>query len=264
MFKQYVVNTFTDQLFSGNPAAVCMVDRWPKDDLLLKIARENALSHTAFVLPLQGDKYEMRWFTPKTEIDLCGHATLAAAFVVTRFLQPHISSMEFLTKSGPLIVSREGDLLTMNFPAYQLKQLEVTEDVVDALGARPSELWRARDLMCIFDDPETVRSLNPDLDKLLKLKGALMQVTAPGDGSFDCISRTFAPKMNLPEDPVCGSGHCHIIPYWAMKTGKTEFTAYQASPRGGTLYCCLVGERVILAGHARLYSISELTLEDNL
>lgn len=262
MFKQYVVDTFTDELFTGNPAAVCMVDHWPGDELLKKIARENALSHTAFVLPLAADRYEMRWFTPKMEIDLCGHATLAAAYVITRFLAPQSRSLEFLTKSGPLTVTCEGKLLAMDFPAYQLKKLEVTDEVADALGARPAELWRARDLLCIFDDPEIVRSLNPDQDKLRKLKGALMQVTAPGDNGFDCVSRTFAPKMDLPEDPVCGSGHCHIIPYWAAKTGKTEFVACQASPRGGTLHCRLEGERVILAGQARLYSISELFPED--
>jgi len=262
MFKQYVVDTFTDELFTGNPAAVCMVNCWPEDALLRKIARENALSHTAFVLPLEADKYEMRWFTPKTEIDLCGHATLAAAYVISHFVFPQTSSIEFLTKSGPLIVTRQGELLAIDFPAYQLKRLEVTDELADALGARPMEVWRARDLLCVFDDPEIVRSLNPDQDKLRKLKGALMQVTAPGKDGFDCVSRTFAPKMDLPEDPVCGSGHCHIIPYWAAKTGKTEFVARQASPRGGTLYCRLDGERVILAGQARLYSTSELFPED--
>ena len=264
MLKQYVVNTFTNTLFSGNPAAVCVVDRFPEDELMRKIARENALSHTAFVLPLSADRYEMRWFTPKMEIDLCGHATLATAYVVTRFLAPEVPQVEFLTKSGSLLVKKEGNLLAMDFPAYQLKPLEVTDELTDALGARPAELWRARDLLCIFEDADTVRSLTPDQEKLKKLKGALMQVTAPGDQGFDCVSRTFAPKMDLPEDPVCGSGHCHIIPYWATKTGKTDFTAYQASPRGGTLYCRLEGDRVILAGESRLYSVSELFPEETL
>ena len=132
---------------------------------------------------------------------------------------------------------------------------------MDALGARPTEVWRARDLVCIFDDPEVVVNMIPDQEKLLKVKGALMQVTAPGKDGFDCISRTFAPKMNLPEDPVCGSGHCHIIPYWAKKWNRTEFVARQASPRGGTLYCRLDGDRVILAGKAVLYSVCDLVLE---
>lgn len=263
MLKQYVVDTFTDQVFSGNPAAVCLLDRWPWEELMLRIARENALSHTAFVLPLEQGLYEMRWFTPKMEIDLCGHATLAAAHVITTFVEPQADSVCFRTKGGLLEVKKAGSLLEMDFPAYTLKPLEVTGEITDALGARPREVWRARDLLCVFDDPETVRALNPDQDKLRKLKGALMQVTAPGDGSFDCVSRTFGPKMDLPEDPVCGSGHCHIIPYWAARTGKAELTACQASPRGGTLYCRMAGDRVILGGQARLYSICQLMLEDN-
>ena len=261
MLKQYVVNTFTDQVFTGNPAAVCILDHWPEDAFLLRLARENALSHTAFVLPQEKTQYEMRWFTPRTEIDLCGHATLAAAYVLTKFFAPDVSELHFQTKGGLLTARKQGERLELDFPAYQLKQLEVTEDIVDALGARPTEVWRARDLVCIFDDPEVVVNMIPDQEKLLKVKGALMQVTAPGKDGFDCISRTFAPKMNLPEDPVCGSGHCHIIPYWAKKWNRTEFVARQASPRGGTLYCRLDGDRVILAGKAVLYSVSDLVLE---
>ena len=138
----------------------------------------------------------------------------------------------------------------------------MTDQITEALGARPSEVWRARDLLCVFEDPETVIRLEPDQEKLKELKGALMQVTAPGSGEFDCVSRSFAPKMGVPEDPVCGSGHCHIIPYWAARTGRREFTARQASPRGGTLYCRLEGDRVILAGRAALYARCELMLED--
>ena len=168
----------------------------------------------------------------------------------------------FQTLSGLLTVRAEGELLSMDFPAYQLKRLEVTEEITQALGARPSEVWRARDLLCVFDRAEDVLALKPDMDKLLKVKGALMQVTAPGMEGYDCVSRSFAPKMGVPEDPVCGSGHCHIIPYWAQKLGKTRFVARQASPRGGTLYCRMEGDRVILAGRAVLYARSELMLED--
>lgn len=263
MFTQYVVDTFADRLFEGNPAAVCLVDRWPEDTRMLQIARENALTHTAFLLRIEEGQYEMRWFTPKMEVDLVGHATLAAGYVVTRFLEPDSDTILFQTKGGTLTVKKAGDLLEMDFPAYTLKQLEVTDEITDALGARPTEVWRARDLLCIFDDPNVVRNMTPDLEKLLKVKGALMQVTAPGDGGFDCVSRTFGPKMNMPEDPVCGSGHCHIIPYWAARTGKTELIARQASPRGGTLYCRLDGDRVILAGRAHLYSVSQLIMEEN-
>lgn len=261
MWKLYVVNTFTDHVFSGNPAAVCILDHWPQDSLLLKITRENALSHTAFVVPQDQTTYELRWFTPSTEIDLCGHATLAAAYVLNRFHSPQVNYFSFLTKSGILTVTQEESLFVMDLPAYKLKALEVTEELTQALGERPREVWRARDLVCIFDRAEQVEQLNPDLNKLLQLKGALVQVTAPGSGDFDCVSRTFAPKMGLPEDPVCGSGHCHIIPYWANKWNKTEFTARQASPRGGTLYCRLRGDRVLLGGHAALYSVCELVME---
>ena len=217
MFTQYVVDTFAPRRFEGNPAAVCVVNAFPSDDLMLRMARENALTHTAFIRLCLPGLYEMRWFTPKMEVDLVGHATLAAGFVVTRFLEPYSSSVRFMTKGGLLTVRRSGELLEMDFPAYTLKQLEVTDEITDALGVRPLEVWRARDLVCIFDDPRIIRDMNPDQEKLRRLKGALMQVTAPGDGPYDCVSRTFGPKMDMPEDPVCGSGHCHIIPYWAAK-----------------------------------------------
>lgn len=263
MFTQYVVDTFAPRRFEGNPAAVCVVDQFPSDALMLRMSRENALTHTAFLCPLDPGLYDMRWFTPKMEVDLVGHATLAAGFVVTRFLEPDCKVVHFQTKGGLLTVRRNGELLEMDFPAYPLKQLEVTDEIADALGVRPLEVWRARDLLCIFDDPRIIRDMRPDQEKLRHLKGALMQVTAPGDGPYDCVSRTFGPKMDMPEDPVCGSGHCHIIPYWAAKTGKTELVAQQASPRGGVLHCRLEGKQVILAGHAHLYSISQLIVEED-
>ncbi len=260
--RQYVVDAFADRVFEGNPAAVCVLERWPDEALMMSITRENNLSETAFAVP-EGEGYRLRWFTPGGEIDLCGHATLAAAYVIDQFVQPGVQSIRFQTLSGLLTVTRRGELYEMDFPAYTLKQLEVTDAITEALGARPREVWRARDLLCVFDDPETVMNLKPDLDKVRALKGALMQVTAPGTGTeFDCISRSFAPKMEVPEDPVCGSGHCHIIPYWAGRLGKTDLVARQASPRGGTLYCRMEGDRVALAGRAALYARSELMLEE--
>ena len=187
---------------------------------------------------------------------------MAAAYAICRFAEPESEKLLFQTLSGPLTVRRRGKLFELDFPAYSLKQLEVTDQITDALGARPREVWRARDLVCVFDDPRTVMELKPELDKVKALKGALMQVTAPGTGTeYDCVSRTFAPKMGLPEDPVCGSGHCHIVPYWAERLGKRTLTARQASPRGGTLYCRLEGDRVLLAGRAALFSTAELILE---
>ena len=258
---QYVVDAFASRMFEGNPAAVIVAKHWPEKKLMFQIASENCLPETAFVVP-EGDGWRLRWFAPgDEEVDLCGHATLAAAFVIDRFVRPEGDRICFQTMSGELTVERRGELYEMDFPAYTLKPLEVTDQIADALGVRPREVWRARDLLCVFDRAEDVVNLKPDMEKLMGLKGALMQVTAPGSGEFDCVSRSFAPKMGVPEDPVCGSGHCHIIPYWAAKTGKTEFVARQASPRGGTLYCRLEGGRVKLAGQAVLYAKSELMLE---
>ena len=262
--RQYVVDAFADRVFEGNPAAVCLPDRWPEEARMEAIARENSLPMTAFAVP-EGDGYRLRWFAPGGEADLCGHATLAAACVIDRFVRPGGGDIRFQTRGGLLTVSRRGELYEMDFPAYTLKPLEVTDEIADALGARPREVWRARDLVCVFDDPEIIRNMKPDLDQVRALKGALLHVTAPGAGTgFDCVSRTFAPKMEVPEDPVCGSGHCHLVPYWAGRLGKTELVARQASPRGGTLYCRLEGERVFLAGRAAVYARSELMLEDRI
>lgn len=258
--RQYVVDAFADNIFEGNPAAVCILNHWPEDELLMSITRENNLPETAFAVP-EGDGYRLRWFSPSQEVNLCGHATLATAYVLTEFVTPGVEQLKFYTLGGALNVQKKGELIEMDFPAYTLKRLEVTDEIADALGVRPVEVWRARDLMCVLETEEEVIRLAPDMEKLKKLKGALMQVTAKGS-SFDCVSRTFGPKMNNPEDPVCGSGHCHIIPYWANKLGKTELTARQASPRGGTLYCRLEGDRVFMAGKACLYSINELMLGD--
>lgn len=259
--KQYVVEAFADRIFEGNPAAVIVTERWPREELMFQIASENALPETAFAVP-EGDGWRLRWFAPgDEEVDLCGHATLAAAYVIDRFVRPGGGAIRFETLSGTLTVERRGELYEMDFPAYTLKPLEVTDQIADALGTRPKEVWRARDLLCVFDRAEDIVSMKPDMEKLKGLKGALMQVTAPGSGEFDCVSRTFGPKCAILEDPVCGSGHCHIIPYWAAQTGKTEFVARQASPRGGTLYCRLEGDRVKLAGKAVLYARSELMLE---
>ena len=259
--KQYVVDAFADHVFEGNPAAICFPEVWPSVEQMMNITRENNLSHTSFVVR-EGTDWRMRWFTAAGEINLCGHATLAAAYAIGRFVEPGAEEIHFQTLGGPLTVRREGELLSMDFPAYTLQPLEVTQDIVEALGARPREVWRARDLLCVFDDPQTVIQMKPDLDKVKALQGALMQVTAPGTGTeFDCISRTFGPKMAVPEDPVCGSGHCHIVPYWVQQLEKTELVARQASPRGGTLYCRLEGDRVILAGRAALYSVADLMVE---
>lgn len=254
--KQYVVDAFTDKVFAGNPAAVCVMDKWLDDELMMKITVENNLSETAFCVK-ENDRYHLRWFTPGGEIDLCGHATLATAYVILRFVEPKLSEVHFDTLSGELIVARKGDLLEMVFPAYDLKPVPVTDEMTEVIGTRPTAAFMGRDLLCVLDDEAAVRSCTPDMAKVIKLDGLLLHVTAKG-ANYDCVSRSFAPKCGVPEDPVCGSGHCHIIPYWAKALGKNELVAYQASKRGGVLYTKLDGGRVILAGKAALFSEAEI------
>lgn len=254
--KQYIVDAFTDKVFHGNQAAICIMDHWIPQDLMINITKENNFSETAFAVR-EGKKYHLRWFTPGGEIDLCGHATLACAYVLFRFYIPDENMVTFSTLSGDLIVSKNNDLLEMEFPAYPLEKVPVTEDIVDALGAVPTEAYMGRDLLCVFDDEETVRSIEPNMEKLLNLDGLLLHVTASGKNT-DSVSRSFGPKLNIIEDPVCGSGHCHIVPYWAKKLGKENLVAYQASKRGGTLYCRMAGNKVFLAGKAALFSECEL------
>lgn len=255
--KQYIMDAFTDKVFAGNPAAVCVMDKWLADRTMQNIAMENNLSETAFAVK-EGGAYHLRWFTPGGEIDLCGHATLATAFVVMNFVEPDLQEVRFDTLSGELTVRRKGELYEMDFPAYSLKQIPVTDAMVDAIGARPLEAWLGRDLLCVMERAEQVRQANPDQQKVCGLDGLLLNLTATGEGAYDCVSRTFAPKCGVAEDPVCGSGHCHIVPYWSRRLGKTAITAYQASRRGGTLYCAFLGERVKLAGKAVLFAEAEI------
>lgn len=257
--KQYVVDAFTDKVFAGNPAAVCVMDTWLPDEHLMKITRENNLSETAFAVK-EGDSYRLRWFTPGGEIDLCGHATLATAYVITRFVEPDRKQVAFETLSGTLTVAKKGDLFEMDFPAYNLKPVPVTQAMIDAIGAEPREAYMGRDLLCVMDSEDTVRNMKPEQSKVLALDGLLLHVTARGS-EFDCVSRSFAPKCSVPEDPVCGSGHCHIVPYWVRTLGKPTLVAYQASPRGGTLYCTQTGDRIKMSGKAALYSEAEINIE---
>lgn len=254
--KQYTVDAFTSRVFSGNPAAVCVMEGYPPDEVLLDIARENNLSETAFAVR-EGGGYRLRWFTPGGEIDLCGHATLATAFVLLNFYEPGTERVVFSTMSGELTVTRRGGLYEMDFPSYELRRVPVTEEMAAAFGASPAEAYMGRDLLCVFDDERTVREMEPDMDRLRDLPGLLQHVTARGAGT-DCVSRSFAPKLSVQEDPVCGSGHCHIVPYWAARLGRTDITAYQASRRGGTLYCRDCGRRITIAGEAVLFAESEL------
>jgi PhzF family phenazine biosynthesis protein len=254
--KQYVVDAFTDKVFAGNPAAVCVMDKWLPEDLMMSITRENNLSETAFAVK-NGDTYRLRWFTPGGEIDLCGHATLGTAYVIMNYFEPDLQQLSFDTMSGELTVLRRGELYEMDFPAYELKPVEVTAEMTAALGVKPLEAYMGRDLLCVLESEEQVRELTPDMEKIKQLDGLLQHVTAAGK-DFDCVSRSFAPKLNIVEDPVCGSGHCHVVPYWVDKLGKSDILAYQASRRGGTLYCRKEGDRIKMSGKVVAYSAAEL------
>ena len=257
--RQYIADAFTDRVFSGNPAAVCVLEKWITDDLMMNIALENNLSETAFAVKTGDGRYHLRWFTPGGEIDLCGHATLGTAYVIMNFYDQGSEEIRFDTLSGELIVRRKKDLYEMDFPSYELTEIEVTDEISEVTGHKPSKAFIGRDLLCIFDDEDIIRKMDPDFEKMKRLDGLLLHVTAPGR-QYDCVSRSFAPKLNIPEDPVCGSGHCHIVPYWAKALGKNELIAYQASRRGGTLYCTINGNRVTLAGKACLFACSEINI----
>ncbi|MDU4960080.1 MAG: PhzF family phenazine biosynthesis protein [Sporomusaceae bacterium] len=257
--KYYVVDAFAEKIFEGNPAGVCVLENWLSDELMQKIAMENNLSETAFTVK-ENNSYRLRWFTPGGEIDLCGHATLATAFVLENFAEPASMEFTFETLSGKLSVIRKGDLYEMDFPAYQLSLVPVTAKMAEAIGVRPVEAWMGRDLVCVLENENQVFTAQPDQVKLKELDGLLLQLTARGT-EYDCVTRTFGPKLGVEEDPVCGSGHCHVIPLWAKKLEKNTLVARQASRRGGTLYCQDCGERVKISGKAVLYATAELHIK---
>ena len=260
--KQFIVDAFTDQVFAGNQAAICILDEWQTDEIMLNIARENNFSETAFAVKEDTDIYRLRWFTPEAEIDLCGHATLAAGYIILEHYNINISAVTFKTLSGDLTVKQKGDLYEMDFPAYSFKHVEVTDTMEEALGVRPIDAVLSRDLLMILDSEEEVKNLKPNLDKLGQLDGLIQAVTARGS-EYDCVSRVFAPKIGIIEDPVTGSTHCLIVPYWAEKLGKNKLKAFQASKRTGVLYCELIGGRIKISGKAALYSISEILPKTN-
>ena len=255
----YQLDAFANRLFGGNPAAVVLLDAWLPDSVLAAIAAENNLAETAFVIP-RPDVSPLRWFTPAVEVDLCGHATLAAADVVFRYRFPSLNRITFGTKSGELIVTREGALLKMDFPARPGKPIMVTDALVAALGAQPREAYMARDLLAVFDAESDVRSLRPDFARVAALDAFAVIASAPGD-TVDFVSRFFAPGAGIPEDPVTGSSHCTLTPYWAARLAKNTLTAKQLSPRGGDLLCELRGDRVVIAGHVVEYLRGEIETE---
>jgi len=257
----YHIDAFASAAFRGNPAAVCPLSAWLPDATLQNIAAENNLSETAFIVP-RGDDYDLRWFTPTIEVDLCGHATLAAACVLFIERGSNADSIRFHSRSGVLTVSREGDgVLTLNFPARPAVLALAPEALVRGLGARPVEVLKARDYLAVFAREAEVQALTPDFAALKTLDCLGIIATAPGN-DCDFVSRFFAPGAGIDEDPATGSSHCTLIPYWARQLGKTKLFARQVSRRGGELSCELVGERVRIGGKAVLYLRGEIEIED--
>ncbi len=255
----YQVDAFASELFSGNPAAICLLDRWPEDKALKAIAEENNLSETAFLVGNEGS-FELRWFTPVIEVSLCGHATLAGAFVIFNLLNHPRESVLFHTKSGVLSVKRNEDLLEMDFPSQPPVTQEAPQDLEKALGLRPLEvLGTPKMLMAVLKDQDAVQNLVPDFNVLAHMPQRGTIVTASGKDA-DFVSRFFAPHLGIPEDPVTGSAHCLLTPFWAERLRKRQLSAKQLSKRGGELFCEDRGERVTIGGRAVLYLEGTITI----
>lgn len=250
---QYIADAFADRLFSGNQVAVCLPDEDIDDRVMQQIAVENNFSETSFAVKID-DGYSLRWFAPGGELDLCGHATLGTAFVILNEIEKESETVRFHTKSGLLTVMRKGECLVMNFPQSAYRPVEVTEAMELAIGIRPIEAFLGRDLMMVLDRENDVREISPNLELLVNLPGLIQAVTAKGD-IYDCASRVFCPKIAIPEDPVTGSTHCMIAPYWSKKLANRKLTAFQASKRSGIIECeILEDNRINIGGRCVLYS----------
>lgn len=255
------IDSFTNRVFRGNPAGVCLLDKWPADSLLQHIASENNLPETAFLVPQNGAGYEIRWFSPKVEIDLCGHATLAAGFVIFNFLgTTQDTALFFSPRSGELTVSRKGDLLVMDFPAQPPTPCPTPPQLAAALGKTPLAVLKSQDYLAVYQDETEIMTMAPDFGLLetLDLRGVI--VTARGQQA-DFVSRFFAPKVGIAEDPVTGSAHCALVPYWKEALHKISFRAEQLSARGGELFCEDRGNRILIAGKAVCYLRGTISIE---
>lgn len=259
IMKYYIVDVFTEERYHGNPAGVCLLDEWIPDELMQQIAYENNLAETAFLVKQDG-YYDLRWFTPEVEIDLCGHATLGSAYVLMNYVDETMKRVEFHTMSGPLTVIKEGDLYSMDFPVRKPIPCEVPDLLEEALGVAVLETHIARDLLVLIKDEDTLIHMNPNLTLLNKIDKAFgFIITAKGD-TCDFASRFFAPAAGIPEDPVTGSSHTTLIPFWSERLNKKVLTAKQLSKRGGVLYCKDLGSRVEISGKAVTHLIGEIII----
>jgi len=253
----YQVDAFTDKIFGGNPAAVCPLESWLETEVMQKIAEENNLSETAFFVP-QKDYFEIRWFTPKVEINLAGHPTLATAWVIFNQLNYSKDKIKFISPhSGELLIEKKGKLITMNFPSNKPERVGVEELLVKSLGVKPIEVLKSRDLLVVYKNQSEIESIKPDFGLLQKIDTFGIIITAPGD-SCDFVSRFFAPRAGINEDPVTGSAHTILVPYWAEKLNKTKMIAVQLSERKGKLNCAYLDDRVNLSGTAQLFMKGEI------
>ncbi|MBN2614209.1 MAG: PhzF family phenazine biosynthesis protein [Bacteroidales bacterium] len=256
--KIYQVDAFANRVFSGNPAAVCPLKEWLSDDVMQKIAKENNLAETAFFVK-EGDQYIIRWFTPAVEVDLCGHATLASAYVLFNHEGHKDAVIHFYSpRSGELSVTKKGNLLTMNFPSDALKEVSLTEELTAGFNLKPQSAVKGKtDYLLIYNNEKEIRDLVPDTDAIFKVDARGIIVTAPGDQA-DFVSRFFAPQVGVDEDPVTGSAHTSLTPFWAKKLQKTELSAIQLSSRKGYLQCKYLNDRVEISGEAILYMTGEI------
>jgi len=253
----YQIDAFANQVFKGNPAGVCPLKKWLPDDILLAVAAENNLSETAFFIPQQ-DYFDLRWFTPVAEVDLCGHATLASAYVIFNELDYKGEAILFQSHSGPLRVNRDNKRLALDFPTRFPEPCDPPPDLLKGLSGNPQEILQAEDYLVIYSTEDEIRNLNPDMEKLIRFPRGVI-ASAPGD-DCDFVSRFFVPALGIPEDPVTGSAHCVLTPYWSQRLGKRNLYARQISSRGGELFCADAGERTIIAGEAVKYLAGILTI----
>ena len=257
--KYYVVDAFGENIFEGNPAGVCIMDHWISDELMQKIAYENNLSETAFAVK-EGEHYHIRWFTPGYEIDLCGHATLASSYIIHHYVEPNLEEIKLMSRSGELKVKVEGEQFVLDFPTRMPEPIPIDKELEEILGVKINEAYLSRDIMVVVEDEETIQNITPDFERMRNYElGDGVIVTAKSK-QYDFVSRCFYPKCGVNEDPVTGSAHCNLIPYWAEKLGKNEMKAKQISPRGGKLYCKLENERVKMSGSAVLYMVGDIRI----
>lgn len=259
--KIYQVDAFAEELFTGNPAAVCILDSWIEDEIMQNIATENNLAETAFIVN-NGNGYDIRWFTPTVEVDLCGHATLASAFVVFHFIDTKIKEIIFHSPiSGELRVSKVDDTYYLDFPIDKIESSNIVSEIIDCIGIEPIEVFNGKtDYIAIMDSEKSVADLIPNLSAISKLDARGLIVTAPSD-NVDFVSRFFAPQSGIDEDPVTGSAHTSLIPIWSAKLKKHDMVAKQLSQRGGRLMCSHDGDRCSIGGKAKLYLVGELYIE---